>query len=116
MRDLAQELRRVTFFLERIRIVRGADDFYFLRDHFPTLAFPLGRDQRAAHRNGRSRDQMLDRVIVRQRVLRDDLKILEAGAVVQLNEREILRIPPGSHPAAHLNRRSGRSALQSILD
>ena len=49
MRDLAQELRRVSLFLERISVVRRAHDFDLVRHDFPALSFALRRDQLAAH-------------------------------------------------------------------
>ena len=116
MRDLAQKLRRVPFLLQRIGVVRRADDFDFVRHDFPALAFALRRHQRAAHRDRSARDQMLDRRVIRQRVLRDDLKIAQAGAIVQLDERKIFRIAPRPHPALDLNARDRRGTLQGGFD
>ena len=99
MRDLAQELRRVPLFLERIRVVRGADDFDFIGHDFPALSFALRSDQRAPNRNGSPGNQTLNLRIIRQRVLRDDLEIAQARAIVQLDEGKILRITPRPDPA-----------------
>jgi len=46
----------------------------------------------------------LNRGVIRQRILRDNLKIAQSGAVIQLDEREIFGIAAGPHPALHLNR------------
>ena len=116
MRDLAEELRSVPLFLERIGVVRGANDFDLIRHNFPALALSLGRDQLALHLNGGARDQMLHGVVVGQRVLRDNLKIAQTGAVVQFNEGEVLRITPGSHPALHKDSVLGRIARKSVYD
>ncbi len=99
MSDFAKELWRVPFFLKWISVVGRSDDFDFFRDNFPTLAFPLRRNQRAAHSNGRACHQALHRRIIRQRVLRNDLQIAQTRAIVQFDERKIFRIAPSPHPA-----------------
>ena len=40
MRDLAQELRRVAFLLQRIGFIRRADNLDLVRDNFPACPFP----------------------------------------------------------------------------
>ena len=101
MRDLAQELRRVSLFLERIGIVRRADDLDFLRDHFPALTLSLRRDQRAATIIEAPVIKRCTVGIIRQRVSAMICRLRRARAVVQFDERKILRIPPGPHPALH---------------
>ena len=80
------------------------------------LAFALRRNQCAVHDNRSARDQMLHCVVVRQGILRNDLKIAQARAIVQLDEGEILRIAAGPHPSPHLNGRDRRLTFQGILD
>jgi len=41
MRDLTEELRRVTLFLEWIGIIGGSNDVDLLRGEFPLLSFTL---------------------------------------------------------------------------
>ena len=89
MRDLAQEFRRVSLFLQRIGVIRVAHDVDLVRDNFPILSFPLRRDQLAAHDNRSARSQMLNVRIIRQRICRDDLKIAQTRAIVQFDERKI---------------------------
>ena len=55
MGDLAQELGRMPFLLQRISIVRCTDDFDLLSDQFPVLPFALRCDERALHRRWRPR-------------------------------------------------------------
>ena len=54
---------------------------------------------------------MLHLGIIRQRVLRDDLQIAQAGTVIQFDKGKILRIAPRPHPALHQNCSIGASAL-----
>src|SRR5881275_561592 len=99
MRDLAEELRRVAFLLEWIGLVGRADDLDFVRDNFPRLTFSLRRNEIALHRNRRSRLQTLDVGIILQPAFGDDLKTAQTRTVVQLDERKILRVAAGPHPA-----------------
>ena len=55
------------FFLERIGIVRAADDLDLVGHDFPALAFALRRHQLAAHDDRSAGDQMLNLRIIRQR-------------------------------------------------
>ena len=59
MGDLAEELRRVTLFLEWIGIIGGSNNVDLLRDEFPRLSFTLGSDQRTLHTNGSAGGQSL---------------------------------------------------------
>ena len=79
------------------------------------MALPLRGHERAARANGGAGGQVLDRVVVRQGIPRDDLEIAQGGAVIQLEEREAFRIAPRAHPTLHLHRVGGRRALQGIL-
>ena len=45
MGDLAQEFRRVPLLLQRVAVIRWADDLDGIGDHFPALAFALGGDE-----------------------------------------------------------------------
>ena len=104
MRDLAKKFRRVPFLLERIGIIRRADDLDLVGDQFPFLSFALRGDKRAAHPDRSAGGQLLNVGIIRERIPRDDLEIAQRRAVVQFDERKILRITPGPHPALDLNR------------
>src|SRR5438034_472477 len=116
MRDLAEKLRRVTLFLERIGIIGGSNDVDLVRDEFPLLSFTLGSDQRPTHANGSARRQPLHIRVIWQRVRGDNLQIAQRRSIVQLDERKILRIAPGPHPPLHLNGIDWRGALQCIFD
>src|SRR6185369_12960741 len=111
MRDLAKKLRRVPLFLEWIGIIGRSNDVDFVRDHLPRLSFALGSDQCSGPTDGSAGGQPLYRCIIWQRVFRDDLKVAQTRAIVQLDKREILRIAPGSHPALDLNRIDRLGAL-----
>src|SRR2546423_14056012 len=108
MRDLAEEFRRVAFLLERIALIRRADDFDLVRDNFPRLSFSLRRYEIAPHHNRRSRLQTLDVRIILQPAFRDDLKTAQTRTVVQLDERKILRVPAGADPAPDLDAKHRR--------
>jgi hypothetical protein len=59
MGNLAEELWRVTLFLEWIGIIGGSNNVDLLRGEFPLLSFTLGSDQRPAHANRSARGQTL---------------------------------------------------------
>src|SRR6266576_2651487 len=105
MRDLAEEFRRVAFLLERIALIRRADDFDLVRDNFPRLSLSLRRNEIALHHNRRSRLQTLHVRIIPQPAFRDDLKTAQTRTVVQLDERKILRVAPSADPALDLHAR-----------
>ena len=103
----------MSFLLERIRIIGSADDRELVRDHFPALSLPLRRDQLASHRNRSTRDQALVLRVIRQRILHDDLQVLQRRAVVQLDEGKSFRIAARPHPALHPNGILGPSGICS---
>src|SRR5262245_32347680 len=87
MRYLPQEFRRVPFFLERITFIGATDNFDISRNEFPFLSFPLRPDQCAVHNNRSTSAKPFDICIVQQCIfLRDDLKIAQRRAVVQLDK------------------------------
>ena len=87
MRDLAQKFRRVSLFLERITFVGATDNFDISRNELPFLSFALRRDQRALHNNRSTSVEPLDVCVIAQRILlRDDLKIAQRRAVIQLDK------------------------------
>src|SRR3954464_3652958 len=110
MRDLAQEFRGVPLLLERISLVGPADDLDLARDNFPRLALSLRSNELAADDDGGARLQSLDVRVIWQRVFGNDLKTPQARTVVQLDERKILRVPAGPHPALDLHTRNRRGA------
>ena len=83
---------------------------------FPALPFALRCDECALDPNGGPGNEPLHRGIIWQGVFRDDLQVPQAGTVVQLDERKILRVAACAHPALHLYRFERRSALQGLLD
>src|SRR4029077_5625095 len=87
VRDLAQKLRRVPLFLERITFVGATDNFDTSRNEFPFLPFALRGHQLALHNNRSTSVEPWDVCVVRQRILfRDDLKIAQRRAVIQLDK------------------------------
>ena len=91
MRDLAQKFRRVSFFLERITFIRGADDLDASSNEFPFLSLSLRRDQRALNNNRSACAESLDIRVIRQRILLgNDLETAQRRTVIQFDERKIL--------------------------
>ena len=86
MSDFAQKFGRMPLLLERIGIIGSSYDLDFVRNELPFLSFTLRRDQRASQGDRCSRCEPLNRGVIRQRILRDDLKIAQARTVVQLDE------------------------------
>jgi hypothetical protein len=105
VRDLAQVLHRVRFRLDRVglRIVDPADDFDLRCLDLEALALALGRHQRAGRDHRAAGSQLGDLVgIVGERIRRDDLDRVEAGAVADVDERQAcLRVAARAHPAAN---------------
>jgi len=103
VRDLAQVLEGVLLGRHRIgiRIIHPADDLDALGLHLESLSAALRRDQRAERNDGATRRQVPHLgLIVDERLVGDHLDGVEAGAVVQVNEREPMPgIAPRSHPA-----------------
>ena len=103
MSDFAKKFRRMPLLLQRIGIIGGSYDLDLVRNQLPFLSFTLRRDQRAAHNDRRSSCKALHSRVIGQRVFCDDLQISQAGAVVEFDERKILRITTGPNPALDLN-------------
>src|SRR6476646_9345966 len=104
VRDLAQKFRRVPLFLERITFVGATDNLDISRDEFPFLPFALRRHERSLHNNRSTGVEPLDVCVIRQRiVLRNDLKIAQRRAVIQLDKRKVFRLAPRAHPSLHSN-------------
>ncbi len=116
MSDLAQELRGVSLFLQRVTIIGRAHDLDGIGDHLPALSFALRCDERAAHHDGSARDEMLHRGVIRERIFRDDLQVPQAGAIVQFDEGKILRIAPSADPSLHQHSPDRLGAVQSVPD
>ena len=86
MSDFAQKFRRMPLLLQRVGIVGSSYNLDLVRNQLPFLSFTLRRDQRAADDDRRSSCEPLHSRVIWQRVLRDNLKIAQAGAVIQLDE------------------------------
>src|SRR5438067_10043025 len=111
MRDFAQELGSMPLLLERITVIRRANNGYFIRDYFPVLALALRRDQRPAHRNGSARDQSLHHRIIRQAVPGDDLQIPQRGSIIEFDKGKVFRVTTRSDPALYQDRRDWRGLM-----
>src|SRR6476646_10133172 len=117
MRDLAQKFRRVPLFLKRITFVGATDNFDISRNELPFLSFALRRHQRALHNNRSTSVEPLDVRVIWQRILlRDDLKIAQRRAIIQLDKRKVFRISSRAGPPLHTNRLNRRSALQCVFN
>src|SRR5262249_10762182 len=107
MRDLAQVFERGLFGLNRIaiRVVDPSDYVDGFRLKLHRLPLTLACRQRAGRDQGAARRDFLDfALIVRERGSSDHLEWIEAGPVVEVNERQAsLRIPARADPAAHGN-------------
>ncbi len=119
MGDLAQTLERDSLLLQRIGLGIGESvhlDRRRLQLHSLALAWGLGQD---AGDRDRAPDGEADDValVVGQLAVGDDLQPGEAGAVVQLDEREAaLRIAAGPDPAGDLDLGADLIALEDVLD
>ena len=104
VRHFAQVLERGLLRLNRIgvRVVDPADDLDRLGLQLDRLPLALARRQRTGRDDRAARRQLLDlALVVGQRGRRDDLDRVEAGAVVDVDERQPgLRVAPRANPAA----------------
>src|ERR1051326_6868048 len=116
MRNLAQELRRVTLLLEGICFIRCSHDLDFVRNNIPGLSFALRGDEISADDDRCAGLQALDVCIILKTAFRDDLKIAQTRTVVELDEGKILRVAPSAHPALDLYAGDRRSAGERGFD
>ena len=112
MLDGAQELHPVALLLEGV--VRGGGALH--RDggglYLQGLLGPGGQDHLAHDHKGRAHVLSGDLLIILQHIgVHDDLQVLKAGAVVELDEAEGLHVPDGAGPAAD----GDRLAAQRLL-
>src|SRR3954454_11717144 len=108
MRNLAKKLGRMPFLLQRVRVVRGADNPDFLRNDLPLLTFTLRGCQFALYYYRGAGGKALDFGVVRQAVSGDDSQASKSRSVIQLDEREIFRVAASPHPALNCNLRNRR--------
>lgn len=104
MGDFPQIFEAVALFLQRIGIVRPADQTDGAGLHFPRLSLALGRNQRALDCDRRTRCKLRQLLEGGTGRVDDHLKVFQAGAIVEFEKRKGLRIATGSHPAHDLNR------------
>ncbi len=119
--DLAQVFETVSLGRDRIGvgIVHGADKLDTTRLDLDGLALALALDQLAANDQRAARCELEDvAFVVGQGTGSDDLDRLEAGAVVQVQERQAgFRVPPGAEPALDRDLCSGLySAGEDVAD
>ena len=69
MRDLAQELRRVSLFLERITFIGVTENLDTSSDEFPFLSFALRWNQCSLRNNRSASAEALDLCVIPQRIL-----------------------------------------------
>ena len=117
VRNLAEKLQRVAFFLERVGRIGEADDRHRLGDHFPLLALALRGHELAADLDRRAGVRVENfRRVVGELGVGDDLDALEAGAVVELDEGEGLRVAAGADPALEENGVVGAGGVEGVFD
>jgi hypothetical protein len=117
VRDFPEELERVALFLQRVGGVGLPEDLEFGGDDLPFLALALRLHELAAHLDGGAGvgPGDLGRV-VGEGGIGDDLDALEAGAVVELEERERLRVAARADPALEQDGADGRRGVQCVFD
>jgi hypothetical protein len=115
MSDLAQELGSVSLFLQRVSIIGCPDDVDLAGHDLPLLALALRGDEIAMYYYRGAGGQPLDRAVIRQRVLGNDLQTSQRGTIVQLNKREVLGVAPCSDPALNSDGGSGGGPVEKFL-
>src|ERR1700731_1763297 len=115
MSDLAQKLGSVSLFLQRVSIISCSDDVDLVGHDLPVLAFALRGDEVAMHAYRGAGGQTLDRAVIVQRVLGNDLQTSQRGTIVQLNKREVLGVAPCSDPALNSNGGSGGAPVEKFF-
>ena len=116
VRDGAQKLGGVAFFLQRIVLRRLAYQLERSRLHFPALAGGGRGDEFAAHLHRGAGAHLGDRLIAGNGGIGDDLEVAQAGAVVEFDKGKRLGIAAGADPPGHLELLTGFFALQDMLD
>ena len=87
-----------------------------LRLEFKGLGHVWREGQGALHAKGRAHAHGAHAIAIigNARLLSHDLQVLEERAVVQFNERKVLRFPRGAHPAADFHARQVRLRRAAI--
>ena len=117
MGDGTQEFVGVALLLEREgRRVGKAEHSHGLGADFPLLALAEGFHEVAADAHGGAGVHTFKSGPGFGAFIDDDLKILEAGAVVEFEEGESLGIAAGTHPAADGDAIAGFKGSQSFAD
>lgn len=114
--DLTQKLRRVALLLERVGVVRPAQQADFPGLHLPGLALALRRHEGADHLQGGSGGETVDTLESGAGLGHDHLEVLQAGAIVDLNERKALGVAAGADPALDKDAFEGGGAAQGRAD
>ena len=114
--DLAEELEGVALLLERVGVIGLAEHGEFFRHDLPFLAAALGFDELAMHLDGGTGVGAGDVGVVGQRGVHDDLQALQAGAVVELDEREGLGVAAGADPALEEDGVGRGGGVEGVLD
>ena len=108
VRDLAQELERMSFLLQRIRLIRVTEDLDRLRLDLHGLPRSLRSDQLARRPDAGAGGHALDQLLRKLRHLGDHLDAVDHGTVVHRDERDLLVPAPGPDPAPDFDRLIGR--------
>ena len=109
VRNRAQEFDGMPLFLERETLISPPQETEGSGLELPFLAFGWGRHQFAVHADRRTRQRFLKVFGARGGGIHHHLEVLEAGAVVDLDEREVLRIATGTDPSRN------RDSLERLL-
>ncbi len=101
MGDIAQELHGMTLLLQRKTVVRRSYQIDFPSLDLPGLPFALGFDQIADYRHRSPRASLLEIIVIGHLSGDHDLQVLQARAIVELQEKEILGVAARPNPPLH---------------
>ena len=99
MGNRAQELGRVTFFLQREVAGRLTDEFERAGMDFPGLAFPLRFDQLTSDADGGTGAHFVNVIIAWDSSVCDTLEVPEARPIIELDEGKLFGVAAGPHPS-----------------
>ena len=113
--DLAEELHRVAFLLERVGVrVSRTVDFDFGGLDLYRLALALRLDERPVHAEAGAGGDRLEVVVAQLLNIDDDLDIVDCRAIVEGDEAHLLAATAGTHPALDIDCRAEGVALEEV--
>ena len=114
MRYLTQELHRVTFLLQRIRVVASTQHFDFTSLYLHLLAGTYGFHHLPVHANARAGGNQFQHLFIEISQIHYDLHIIYCRTVIQCDKVYLFAASAGANPSFHIDHSADIRTLQQI--